>query len=117
MTEKTTTNKRLDAVAWGIFIVLLGAGWLVGSYYNVDTGIYIALGVGLILIALNVARSAMGINISKFSLFIGFLALALSGSGILGYAMPFIPTVVVLVGLFIVAEAFQKTINKKPVQA
>jgi hypothetical protein len=116
MTEKTTTNKLLDAIAWGMFIVLLGAGWLAGSYYNIETGIYIALGAGLILIALNVARNAGGVKISKFSLFIGFLALALSGSGILGYAMPFIPTVIVLVGLFIVAEAFQKTI-KKPVQA
>jgi hypothetical protein len=119
MTEKTATptNKLLDAIAWGVFIVLLGAGWLAGSYYSVDTGIYIALGAGLILIALNGARSTMRIKISKFSLFIGFLALALSGSGILGYAMPFIPTVIVLVGLFIVAEAMQKTINKKPVQA
>ena len=119
MTEKTTTptNKLLDAIAWGVFIVLLGAGWLAGSYYSVDAGIYIALGAGLILIALNVARSAMRIKISKFSLFIGFLALALSGSGIVGYAMPFIPTVIVLVGLFIVAEALQKTINKNPVYA
>jgi hypothetical protein len=117
MTEKTPSNKFLDSIAWGAFIVLLGAGWLAGSYYNLETGIYIALGVGIILIGLNGARSAMGIKISRFSLFIGALALALSGAGILGYSMPFIPTVVVLVGLFIVAEAFQKTINKKTVQA
>jgi len=44
------------------------------------------------------------------------LALALSGSGIIGFAMPFIPTAVELVDLFIVAEAVQKTINKKPIQ-
>jgi hypothetical protein len=113
MTEKTTTNKLLDTIAWGIFIVLLGVGWLAGSYYNVETGIYIALGVGLLLIALNAARSAIGIKISKFSLFIGLLALALSGSGIMGYAMPFVPTIIVLVGLFIVAEAIQKTALKK----
>jgi len=45
------------------------------------------------------------------------LVLALNESGILGYAMPLIPTVIVLVGLFIVAEAMQKTMEKKPVQA
>jgi hypothetical protein len=44
------------------------------------------------------------------------LPLALSGSGIIGFAMSFIPTVVELVDLFIVAEAMQKTINKKPIQ-
>ena len=117
MTEKTQTTKVLDAIAWGVFIVLLGVGWIASAYYQMDTGIYIALGVGLILIALNLSRRTMGITISKFSLFIGLLALALAGSGIAGFEMPFIPTVIVLVGLFIVAEAIQKTIAKKPLQA
>ncbi len=113
MEQKSVTNKVLDALAWGVFIVLLGAGWIVSSYYNMDTGIYVALGVGFILIALNVARMTLRITVSKFSLFIGLLALALSGAGLIGYAMPFIPTVVVLVGLFIVAEAIQKTTSKR----
>jgi peptidoglycan/LPS O-acetylase OafA/YrhL len=117
MTEKTQSNKVLDAIAWGVFIVLLGAGWITSTYYQIDTGIYIALGVGLILIALNLSRRTIGIKISKFSLFIGLLALALAGSGIAGFDMPFIPTVIVLVGLFIVAEAIQKTFANKPVQA
>ena len=116
MTEKTQTNKVLDAIAWGVFIVLLGAGWIASSFYQMDTGIYIALGVGLILISLNLSRKAMGTAISKFSLFIGLLALALAGSGIAGFEMPFIPTVIVLVGLFIVAEAIQKTALTKKTQ-
>jgi CHASE2 domain-containing sensor protein len=94
MNKNSLTNNVLNAVAWGVFIVLLGAGWLSSIYYQVDTGIYIALGVGFILIAL-----------------------ALSGSGLLGYALPLVPTLIVLVGLFIVAEAMQKTANKKPLQA
>ena len=117
MEQKTTSNKVLDAIAWGVFAVMLGAGWLASSLYQVDTGIYVALGVGLILIALNAARTAMKITVSKFSLFIGLLALALAGSGIAGFELPLIPTVIVLVGLFIIAEALQKTISKKPIQA
>ncbi len=113
MEQKSTTNKVLDALAWGVFIVLLGVGWIASSYYNMDTGIYIALGVGFILIALNVARMSLRISVSKFSLFIGLLALALSGAGLLGFAMPFVPTVIVLVGLFIVAQAVQKTTSKR----
>lgn len=115
MEEKSTKNKIFDAIAWGVFIVLLGVGWITSTYYQMDTGIYIALGAGLILIALNFARWTTGISISKFSLLIGMLALALSGSGILGFAMPFIPTLIVLVGLFIVAQAMQKTTSKKPI--
>jgi hypothetical protein len=112
MEQKPVTNKVLDAIAWGVFAVLLGAGWIVSSYYQLDTGIYLALGVGFILIALNAARMTLKINVSRFSLFIGLLALALSGAGLLGFAMPFVPTVIVLVGMFIVAEAVQKTISK-----
>lgn len=117
MTAKSPSNKFLDAIAWGVFIVLLGACWISSYYYTIDTGIYLALGTGLILIALNLARRVIGISISKFSLFIGLLALALSASGIVGYALPFIPTVIVLIGLFIIAEAIQKTAHKKPPQA
>ncbi len=117
MEQKKTSNKVLDAIAWGAFAVLLGAGWLASSYYQLDTGIYVALGVGLILIALNAARTAMRISVSKFSLFIGLLVLALSGAGLFGFAMPFIPTAIVIVGLFIVAEAIQKTIAKKTTHA
>src|SRR4030042_6485819 len=96
MNENSITNKVFDAIAWGVFIVLLGAGWITSSYYQMDTGIYIALGAGFILIALNFARWTTGISISKLSLFIGILALALSGSGIMGFAMPFIPTLIVI---------------------
>jgi hypothetical protein len=117
MIEKSMTNKVLDTIAWGAFVILLGAGWIASAYYQIDSGIYFALGVGFILIALNLSRRGLGITISKFSLFIGILALALGGSGIAGFGLPFIPTVIVLVGLFIVAEAIQKNFTKKPLQA
>ena len=117
MDEKSANNKVLDAIAWGVFAVLLGAGWIASSYYQIDTGIYVALGVGFILVALNVARMTMRIRVSRFSLFIGLLAFALSGAGLFGFAMPFVPTVVVLVGLFIVAEAMQRTNKGKQIPA
>ncbi len=112
MEQKTARNKVFDAVAWGTFIVLLGVGWLTSIAYQVSTTVYIALGVGVILIALNLARYFTAIKISKFSLFVGLVALALSGAGIIGYELPFIPTLVVLIGMFVVAEAIQR-INRK----
>jgi hypothetical protein len=116
MEEKQNKNKVFDAIAWGVFIVILGVGWIVSIAYQVSTTIYIALGVGIVLIGLNYARWASKIKISKFSLFVGLVAFALSGSGIAGFEMPFIPTVVLLVGMFIAAEAIQKTVNRKALQ-
>ncbi len=117
MEQKTARNKVFDAVAWGTFIVLLGVGWITSIAYQVSTTVYIALGVGVILIALNLARYFTAIKISKFSLFVGLIALALSGAGIVGYELPFIPTLIVLVGLFVVAEAVQRMTRKQPLTA
>ena len=112
MTEKSPTNKVLDALAWGLFIVLIGVGWYVGSAYKMGTGSYIALGVGLILLGLNLARTQMHISISKFSLFVGLLALAIGVAGILGYALDLFLTVIILIGLFIIGEAVEKILKK-----
>ena len=35
---------------------------------------------------INIARLNMGVSLSKFSLFIGLIALALGGAGIIGYS-------------------------------
>ena len=80
-------SKALDGLAWGLFIILIGVGWWTGEYYQMDTGPYIALGVGLILLGLNATRAGSGIKIGKFSLFIGLVALAIGGAGILGYSL------------------------------
>jgi len=105
-------NKTLDSLAWGLFIILIGVGWYVGAAYEMDTGAYIALGVGLILIGLNLARSQLGIKISKFSLFVGLVALAIGVAGILGYALDLFLTVIILIGLFIIGEALEKLLKK-----
>lgn len=105
-------NRTLDSLAWGLFIVLIGAGWYIGAVYQIETGAYIALGVGLILLGLNLARSQMGIKVSKFSLFIGLVALAIGIAGILGYALDLFLTVIILIGLFIIGEAVAKLLKK-----
>jgi hypothetical protein len=105
-------NKTLDGVAWGLFIILIGVGWYIGVVYEMSVGSYLALGVGLILIGLNLTRTQMSIKISKFSLFVGIVALALGVAGVLGYALDLFLTVVILIGLFIVGEAVEKLLKK-----
>jgi hypothetical protein len=96
----------------GLFIILVGVGWYIGAVYEMDTGAYIALGVGLILAGLNLTRTQMNIKISKFSLFVGIVALALGVAGVLGYALDLFLTVIILIGLFIVGEAVEKMPEK-----
>jgi hypothetical protein len=45
---------------------------------------------------------------SKFSLGLGIVALLVGFSGVGGLMLPLIPTIIVVIGLFIVAEAVAK---------
>ena len=105
-------SKAFDGLAWGLFIVLLGAGWFVETETGIETSPYISLGVGLILIGLNGARMLNKTKLSKFSLFIGFVALATGITGILGYKLELIPTIIILIGLFMIGEAATKLTRK-----
>jgi len=95
----------LTSLAWGLFFILIGVSWAASNVYGVDVIHYVALGAGLILIGLNVARTGLGMRLSKFSLFIGIVAFAFGGAALMGYPLPRLETIIVLIGLFIIAEA------------
>lgn len=104
-------NKVLDGLAWGLFFILLGLVWIISASHSIDAGTYVAVGVGIILIAINLVRMGVGIKVSKFSLFIGLIAFALGGAGIIGYSLDLVPMIIILIGLFIIAEGLQKVRN------
>jgi hypothetical protein len=98
-------NVALTSLAWGLFFILIGISWTASQYYGIDVVPYVALGAGIILIGLNVARTGFGMALSKFSLFIGIIAFAFGGAALVGYSLPLWQMIIVLIGLFIVAEA------------
>lgn len=103
-------NVALTTLAWGLFFVLIGVVWAIGEP---NSGSYIAFGAGLILIGLNLARTGLGMRLSKFSLFIGIVALAFGGSSLMGYSFPLLQTIIILIGLFIIAEAVRALAKSK----
>jgi hypothetical protein len=69
--EKAALNKRLETVAWGLFLVMLGGFLLVKA---IPSG-YWSIGVGLILLGLNLARHLTGLRMSGFTTVLGVLAI------------------------------------------
>ena len=67
----------------------------------------------MILIGLNLARTGLGMRLSKFSLFIGIVALAFGGSALMGYSFRLFETIIILIGLFIIAEAVRALAKSK----
>jgi hypothetical protein len=72
-TRKSTFD--LEAIAWGALFILWG---LTELFPSLPKGIG-AIGIGLILLGLNAARSWTGSPTSGFTTTIGFLALLLGG--------------------------------------
>jgi len=105
-------SQALDSLGWGLFIVLVGVGWYIGSVYKMDTGSYIALGVGLILISINAIKATQNIKINKFAIFVAIVVIAIGAAGILGYKLDLFLTIVIVIGLFVIEEAIAKILKK-----
>ena len=73
MDNLQTLNRRLEAIAWGAFFVWWGVTEL---FPSLPEGIG-AIGIGVILLGLNAARSMNSIPASGFTTTLGILALAL----------------------------------------
>lgn len=70
--EKAALNKRLETIAWGCFLVLLGGFMFVPE--EIIKGGWWSIGVGLIMLGLNAARYFNGLRMSGFTTFLGIIS-------------------------------------------
>jgi len=71
--DKSALNKRLETIGWGCFLVMLG-GFALVPEATVPKGLW-SIGVGLIMLGLNVARYLNKIKMSGFTTFLGIVSL------------------------------------------
>ena len=65
--QKMHLNKRLEAIAWGLFLIMIGALWLLPDE-TVPEGTWL-LGVGVILLGLNFfTQSQRELHLTKFNM-------------------------------------------------
>jgi len=76
--EKVALNKRLENIGWGLFLIMLGGFALVPDE-TVPKGLW-SIGVGVIMLGLNVTRYFYKIKMSGFTMFLGVVSLV---SGVL----------------------------------
>jgi len=97
--NKLSRERDFDAIAWGALFVWWGITELV-NFLPGGTG---ALGVGLILLGVNLARRQSGLPTSAFSNIVGILMLAWGGLELTGavFHLPFqLPVFAILLILF-----------------
>ena len=71
--EKAAVNKRLETIAWGFFLIMLGGFMFVPD--EIIQGGWWSIGVGLIFLGLNGARNLRGLRMSGFTTLLGILSL------------------------------------------
>jgi hypothetical protein len=101
----TVTARTLTTVAWGLFFIVIGGAWFYTQITGMDVWTVVAIGVGLVLIGLNIAREEIGARIGRLSLGVGILALLIGFARYEGVRVDVVPLIIILIGLFIIAEA------------
>lgn len=95
MNNTQTINRNFEVIAWGALFIW----WGITELFNpLPEGIGI-IGIGLILVGVNVARLLSGIPVSRFSTTLGVLALVWGGLELVGVllSLPFeIPVFAIL---------------------
>jgi hypothetical protein len=97
-------GKRLEEIAWALFLIMSGALWLAPKAW-VPEGTWLA-GFGLILLGLNAARRLYGLKLEGFGLVVGLAAFAAGIGRMLGRDLPFVAILLILVGLAMTIKAF-----------
>ncbi len=72
--EKAALNKRLESIGWGFFLIMLGGFALVPN--NMIPKGWWSIGVGVIMLGLNLARYFNKIRMSGFTIVLGILSVA-----------------------------------------
>jgi len=70
--EKAALNKRMETMAWGAFLIMLGGFMFVPE--EIIKGGWWSIGVGLIFLGLNAARYFNGLRMSGFTTFLGVIS-------------------------------------------
>lgn len=105
MMNTKETDRRLQTAAWGIIIILFGG---LGLVPGDQTNLFV-LGIGVILLGLNLIRYINKIPINGFSTTFGMVALVLGGTAslrsILGWKthleLSLIPILLIALGFYL----------------
>ena len=108
MNNTQTINRRYDAIGWGALFIWWGITELF-QFLPEGSG---AIGIGLILLGVNAARTRMGIPSSSFSTTLGILALVWGGLEFaasvlsLPFEIPIFAILLIVLGGIILAHEF-----------
>jgi hypothetical protein len=97
---QAAVSRRLDELAWALFLILIGAIWLLPAG-TVPEGTWL-VGAGLILLGINAVRSLKGVKMSGFAIVLGVLALVAGLGHLAGVKVPVFAILFIIIGASII---------------
>ncbi len=97
---KADLDRRLTSISWALFLIMVGGILLLPT---VPPGTWL-IGVGIIMLGLNVVRSLSGIRMSAVTTVLGIVALAAGLGDFAGVDVPVFPLLIILVGAAIIVR-------------
>lgn len=94
--QKDTLDKRLDAIGWALFFIMIGGLWLAPEG-SLPEGTWL-IGTGVIILGMTWIRRMNGLVIHGFWVVMGILALIFGLSSVFGLNIPVFPILLVIVG-------------------
>ena len=94
--EKSPMEKRLDAIGWGLFLIMIGGLWLAPEW-TFPEGSWL-IGTGIIILGLSLVRYLKQLPVTGFMVFVGVLALGLGLGDALDLDLPLIPILLIIFG-------------------
>ena len=102
LSEKAILNKRLETIGWGLFLIMLG-GFTLVPHEVVAKGLW-SIGVGVIMLGLNVTRYFSKIKMSGFTTFLGILSLLSGVTQLMGMHNLDAPILLVILGAYLIVK-------------
>jgi hypothetical protein len=104
--QASALNKRLETIAWGCFLIMIGGLGLVPEE-QVPEGVWL-IGVGIIWLGLNYVRYLNHVKMSNATIILGILAIVGGVGDYLGVDVPVLGLLLILLGLnLIYKHAFE----------
>ena len=100
--EKAALNKRLETVFWGLFLIMLG-GWALIPSETIPKGAW-SIGVGLLMLGLNLTRYLNKIRMSGFTTILGILALLGGIAEFLGWKSLDGALILIILGAYLILK-------------
>jgi hypothetical protein len=98
--DRRLVKRRIDAVGWGLLLMLTGGAFLIPDEHL--AGVAWLIGVGIVLLGVAGVRYLNGLGPGVGNLVLGSVSLAGGLAGLFGLSLPLLPILLILFGVCLV---------------